>query len=72
MTTLFQENKEASKLNIEKVSKGPRVNFLEGYAVAYEAGVRASSQYGMEETARKIEQENYDKLRACNVASKFH
>ena len=65
MSVFTETNKDATVAYSDQIAQGPRFGFLGSFEAAYDAQVRASSQYGIEAFMREAEQENVRRIRAA-------
>lgn len=67
MTFFNEANREALTVSPDAAATGPRVGFLESWAVGWNEQVRASAQYGIEDQMWRAENENVTALRRAGV-----
>lgn len=67
MSFFSEENKDALSVSPDTAATGPRVGFLESWAVSYNEQVRASAMYGIENQMGKLEDEQRQALRRAGV-----
>jgi hypothetical protein len=66
-TSMFEPNINALSVNPEDGAIGPRVGFLEGLAISYQARELASSQYSIECALHQVEQEQINALKGAGA-----
>lgn len=67
MSFFNEENKDALSVSPDAAATGPRVGFLESWAVSYNEQVRASAMYGIENQMGILENEQREALRKAGV-----
>ena len=67
MSFFNETNDDAITVAPEAAATGPRVGFLESFAVGWEEQVRASAMYGIEDQMWKLDSEQTEALRRAGV-----
>lgn len=67
MTFLSEANKDAISVSPEQAATGPRVGFLESWAVAWEEQTRAAAMYGIENQMWQLDSEQVRAMREAGI-----
>ena len=67
MSFFSEANEDALSVAPDAAATGPRVGFLESWAVSYNEQVRASAMYGIENQMENLENEQRDTLRRAGI-----
>lgn len=67
MSFFNEANEDATTVAPEAAATGPRVGFLESFAVGYQEQVRASAMYGIEDQMWRLDAEQTEALRKAGI-----